>query len=300
MNYKLSKLQLGTNKVDCILEFSSLFKITEFCYIDGFGYILLFKDQHCLGLIDSKNKFIFPWAGELNIHGHYDSTAPLFEYPSSICYSDKVKKAFIIENGGMRIREIDINPFYTSSVFGIAVEKKMEKYFENFESIKDVNTSCCTDNNGNIYWTVRELNRCFKYNFSHSDFEEYMGNGKYGFSIASNFRSSLISLPSGLLHLGDSIYIADTGNHCIREEAKIIIGSPSRYGYKDDLGIDSILNSPTKIISLKKILCFIDIDKIRYYSLADKLVGTLYKSPYIVSIESNKKDLIILEIHENY
>lgn len=295
MNYRLVKFQLGTSKLNSLLEFQSLFEITDICYVDGFGIILLFKNQHCLGLINKKNKFIFPWAGEPNQNGHRDSTLPLFNSPSSICYCNLSKNVFIIEGGGTIIRKIDLNPFYASSVFGNVVQKKISNYFVNFNNIGEISTSCCTDKNGDIYWLVKELNRCFKYKFNYSDFENYMGNGKYGFSISSDFHSSLVSSPSSILCFKDSVYIADSGNHCIRQDSKVIAGCPNKLGYKDDNGINAILDFPTKMIAMKNLICFIDVNKIRYYSMVDKSVGTLYASSNIISIGCDAKDLLILE-----
>ena len=295
MNYKLFKFHLGTSKLDLTLEFSSLFEIEDITYIDSLGIVLLFKKQHCLGLIDKNNRFIFPWAGEPDKTGFRDSTAPLFEYPSSACYCNASKNLFVVEKGGMRIRKMELDPFYCSSVFGNAVQKKMANYFINFPDIGGISTYCCADKNGDIYWSIRELNRCFKYEFNLSDFEPYIGNGKYGFSVSSNFRSSLVAYPSGLLCLGDSVYIADSGNHCIREGLRVVAGSPNRSGCKDNLALNASLDFPTKIISLKKLICFKDIDRIGYYSTADKLIGTLHVSSNVVAIDSDAKDLIVLE-----
>lgn len=299
MNYKLFKLQLGTSRLVSIMEFQSPFEITEFCYIEGYGFILLFKSHHCLGHIDKSNKLVFPLAGEPGVAGHRDSTNPLFEFPSSVCYSDFLKKVFIIEKGGARIREIEVDPFYGSSVFGRAVEKKMEVYFANLGNISGITTFCCIDDGDNIYWSVRELNRCFKYNFALSDFEPYVGNGRYGFSISSDFHSSIISSPSGMLYGDGHVFIADSGNHCLRDannnKFNVVAGYPCRAGYRDDLGTHALLDNPTKMVILKNLICFMDINRVRYYTLSDHSVGTLYNSPHLVSIESDEKDLWILE-----
>lgn len=294
MNYELSRLYFGTNKLESILEFKSEFAITNFCYADQIGYILLFKEEHCLGLIDSKNKFIFPWAGQLGKSGHYDSTAPLFEYPSSACYSSLDKKVYVIENGGSRIRRLELNPFYASSVFGQAVNKKMEEYFPSNLSRGGIKTSCCIDSYGNIYWTVREFNRVFKYQPNLSNFSIYMGDGKYGFSVSSDFVSSKTASPSCVLCSGDSVYIADSDNRCIREGKKIIAGCANKAGYKDDIGIKALLDYPSKMVLVRNNLIFLDGDRIRYYSIGNKNVGTLYCISNIISIESDNKNLVVL------
>jgi len=163
MNYKLFRLYLGTGKLETILEFSSLFKIINFCYVDRFGFILLFKNQHCLGLINKESKYIFPWVGQPDKKGHYNSTSPFFEFPSSVCYCMATHNVYVVENGGSRIRKLELNPFYASSVFGNAVEKKMLNYFSNFSDKKDIVTSCCVGGLGDIYWSVIELHRSLRY-----------------------------------------------------------------------------------------------------------------------------------------
>jgi hypothetical protein len=295
MNYKLSKLQLGTGKLELILNVSTPFEITETCFVNGFGHILLFKEHHCLGLIDKKNTFVFPWGGIPDQAGYRDSTSPLFEFPSSACYCKSTNKVYVVEKGGSRIRKLDLDPFYGASVFGQAVQKKMSGYMTNFEDFSSISTSCCVDAYGDIYWMIREINRGFKYRFKISDFEPYIGTGKYGFSLSSNPVMSLVAFPSSVLCRGSSVYIADSGNHCIRDGVRVIIGCPNKIGDENDYGVKSVLNTPRKMIPLKDLICFIDEGKIKYYSLKDKTVGTLYVSHNIISIESDEKDLIIVE-----
>lgn len=295
MNYKLSMFHLGTGKIELITNFSTPFEITEICFVNDFGYILLFKNQHCLGLLNKKNSFVFPWGGVPNQAGYRDSTLPLFDSPSSACYCKRTNHVYVVEKGGVRIRKLDLEPFYGSSVFGNTVQNRMSNCMQNFKDLQGVFTSCCVDGQGDIYWSIKEINRVFKYKFGISDFEYYMGTGKSGFSISSNKKTSLISSPSSILCNGDSVYISDSGNNCIREGVRVVVGCPNKDGDVNGDGIKSVLNYPTKMIVVKNLICFIDKDKIKYYSLKDKTVETLYSSPNIAFIESDMKNLIIVE-----
>lgn len=68
-------------------------------------------------------------------------------------------------------------------------------------------------------------------------------------------KDSILNEPMSVCMLGDSIIVADTGNHCIRKLTKkgdgsykmdVIAGTPGKAGYKN--GRDSLFSSPCKVV----------------------------------------------------
>ncbi len=116
MYYKLSKLLLGTNSVENVFEIGVDMTITSMCHVNDFGFLFLFRDNHCVGYSDYKGKTVIPWMGQINERGDKEGTRPLFSYPSSLCYVPLLKKCFLIESGGTRIKSIEISSKYCAKM----------------------------------------------------------------------------------------------------------------------------------------------------------------------------------------
>ena len=98
MAYKLCKIPLGTSAISPIFDIDTDMAITGMYHIEGFGFVFLFRDHHCLGYADEKGKVVVPWLGKPNESGNRDGGSPLFQYPSSICYSENLRSCFFLHD----------------------------------------------------------------------------------------------------------------------------------------------------------------------------------------------------------
>jgi hypothetical protein len=154
-----------------------------------------------------------------------------------------------------------------------------------------IDTSCDIDNDGNFYWTIKDLHRCLKMNVRHNAVENFVGNGRSDFSVVNNLNLCSLSNPSGIKCVGSSVYLADGSNHCIREikdkAISMVLGNPLK---------NDILGSPSQIKHYNNVLYILDENRVKYIALNDKSFGTLYAASRIVAIENGlKRDLYILE-----
>jgi hypothetical protein len=288
MLYKVNSLTLGTSVLKKIFEINIQFNISQICHIEKFGFLLLFKDHHFIGHSDYKGKLTIPWFGKINESGDNYGTSPSFNYPSSICYSKRLNTCFIIENGGTKIKSIELGSKYCNK---IQLSNNIDEMFSKIKSKENTITSCDIDKNGCLYWVANDVNRCFKKKHEDNMATSYIGNGKSGFSTSNNLNHCSLSRPCGIICLNDKLYITEYGNNCIREigsHASTILGDP----------LNNILSHPTQIKNIGNILLFIDDEGIKYVSLVDKNNGLLYKSNNIISIDiinESKKELYLLE-----
>lgn len=282
MLYKIYNLLLGNNTLKKLFEINIQFNISQICHIDKFGFILLFKDHHFLGYVNYNGKLTIPWSGEINEPGDDHGSLPKFNYPSSICYCKGSDSCYIIDDGGIKIKSIEINSKYCNriEIHGI------DKLFSKINSKKDIITSCDINSSGDIYWVADRVNRCFKKGRNDNLAISYIGNGKSGFSVSNNFNHCSLSKPCGIRCYNRNIYISDSGNNCIRE-------------VKDNIStIISDISSPKQIKNIGNIFIFIDDEGLKYFSFNDKNMGILYKSKNIISfdlVNESKKEVYLLE-----
>jgi len=300
MPYKLIKIPMGTSTCQLVSNVNISENITGLCYVNDLGFLFLVRDSHCIGLITNSGKIEFPWMGEYNTKGNEDGTMPLFEYPSSICYSPTYKICYLLENGGSKLRNINVHNKYASSGMSSIVSKNIERYFSKSDNYNNFQTYCDIDDRANVYWIITELNRCMIFNREYSIAENYIGNGRSGFSTSNCLSECLMNKPRGLRYFKGELYICDANNHCIRKVKdrvmSIVAGNPMAKDYKDGIGVECLMNNPSSLVSHGNIMYFIDNNKIRYLSLPDHNVGTIYESNNITSIEiNNRNDLLVLE-----
>lgn len=298
MQYSLIKIPSSNGKPETIINFENKFHITEICRIDDLGIILVSKDGHCLGLLNNKNELIFPWIGHPGQSGCLKGTGiyAKLHLPSSICYSKKYKKCYIVEDGGARIRSLELSMLYVSSLFGKVDEQKMNMCFSKTKNVDSIDTYCSMETSSggmdNIYWTVDQLHKCFKYNGD--KVTELIGSGKAGYSVSNNTYGCDLNYPSGIVNDENSVYISDTGNHCIRalnkSKTSVIVGSPDK---------NSTLVSPYCLRLARKVLYFIDNGNVISFSFNNRALKTIYSSQRLISISSGERgDIFILEVKE--
>lgn len=290
MSYRLCKLSLGTSVLTPIFDINTNLIISNICHVDGYGYIFLLRDHHCLGHADYKGKITIPWMGYINEEGDREGSLPLFKYPSSICYYPDLKSCFLFSQGGTKLNAIEIASKYCSN---ISLSSSFLNYFSKLPLLNKIDTSCDVDKYGNLYWVVKDLHRCFKKKREDNEVVSYIGSGRSGFSISNNLNACLLSNPYGIRCRDSIIYISDGGNHCVRNISGDIVGVT----YGNPLN-NKILNFPSQIRFINSIMYVIDCNEIKYFSLNDKNNGIIYTSPNIVGIENNKKELLVLERNE--
>jgi len=289
MSYRLVKSLFGTSNKNVICKVDLPYDVNDFCFIPNFGYLLALRDNHCISRIDTDGKLTISWLGELNKEGYEDGNSHFarLSYPSSICFSLQSKKAFVIESGGASVRSFDIDTAYITSLLGTPVISRLEKGVSKLP-LKDINTFCCVDQRQQIFWTIDKTNKCYK--FYQGDVTNILGNGKATYSVSSDVSKSSLNKPSGIAMIGDNIYVADTENHCIRELSKKAI----RLFYGTPMEVN-LVNTPSYLKYVNGLFYFLDGLDVKYYSLSGLGNGILYTGNNIVAIDTDGKDLLILE-----
>jgi hypothetical protein len=115
MSYNLSIKVLGSIKKELVAKIDIPFHISDFVYIDGFGYIFLLPENDCLALYDiAGKKLIMPWIGQINKRGCRDGSykSALLDKPASICNGKGSSNYYIIEqNANSIVNFAETNPF---------------------------------------------------------------------------------------------------------------------------------------------------------------------------------------------
>lgn len=297
MIYTMSKKPFGISRISPIFDIQFNYDISDLFYTDEFGFFFLVKGTHCIGNITLEGKLTFPWIGEIEVSGDMDGSYATFTNPSSMCYSKTQKHLFVVTNGGKQIRDIDVSSNYVSTMIK---GKTIEKHNTFFKHTHDnISTSCDIDKIGNIIWSVKDIHRVFKFVRDRHEINILIGNGKSGFSVSNKLTECSIRLPSTVRCMDDLIILCDSGNNCIRgigkEFVNVIVGDPGVLGDRDGTGHTCLLSYPYNLKCVNNIMYFIDNQKIKQFSLVDRSVKTIKSFENKVLIESNKKDLFILE-----
>ena len=288
MSYRLNTISFGTGKKSSIFDIDIPYDVYDFCYIKDFGYLFVLRDNHCVSRMEYNGKLTLDWIGSVNKVGLKDGIGnrALLDHPSSICFLPSKRQCFLIEKGGASVRCVNTDDGCIYQLLGSAVKTELATRMDKF-NISKFRTASCVDRYGKIYWSVDEINQCYQYNNGEAGC--FLVNGVYAYSVASKINRSYISKPSGIACVKDVIYIADTGNYCIREITKNVIrlvtGNPT----------ENILN-PLMLKYAKGLLYFIDGHSVKYTSVSGDNIGTIYESHNIVSIDIDEnKSLMVLE-----
>jgi len=299
MGYSLTKKSFGTSKRSCLFTIDTDMEISNFLYVRDFGYLFICKKNHCI-IFYGGNGFDFAWIGSPNQKGFRDGIrgSNYLDFPDSICYSEQHNSFYLFESGGSRIRRIeasDSNPAIMS-IFGERDGKDFARYFSKLKDKTLCESSCAIDGSS-IYFSFTSLNKVVM--IKDSQFSNFVGNGRSGFSTASNPSECMLSRPSGIAIGNGDIYIADSGNSCIRKYCKngltVVAGYPLKSGDQDGKGIGCLLNHPSSLKVSDNIGYLIDGNKIKYMALSDYSVGTVFESDNMVAIDVDGRDLLILE-----
>jgi hypothetical protein len=292
ISYRLVKNSLGTNQRDILANIDLPEDISDFCFIPDFGYLFVLKNNHCISFLDLEGNFTKEWLGGFGENGYKDGSNKYarLNYPSSICYSEESKKAYLIEEGGASLRSIDLSLVYIRYLLGRDVISKLRQYISKF-SLDGIYTSCCTSKFNTVYWTSDKLNRCFK--FKQGEVQVILGDGRCGYSVSSDICSSRLYNPSGIFVSGKFVYVADKGNHCIRELTE---GENGRLRLFKGTPVETnIIDAPTHLKSYKGLFYCLDNNKVKYFSSSGNEDGVVYEGDNVVGIELQGRNLLILE-----
>ena len=288
MIYSLNKKYFGTSNTEKISEVDASSDIIDLCYVKDFGFFFLIKNDYSLHYVDLSGGVHYSHIGasQKNVSRDGSKEYALFNAPSSMMYSERLNVLFVIEDGGKQIRKVEIPSFYVSSLLNGESKKSVDHYYSKINT-RLSETNGAINANGVVYWVNNILNRCLMFDlFSVSNM---IGIGHAGYSVCSDIKRSLLNSPCGISFFNGAIYIADTGNHCIRkiENNKIFLvaGSPT----KNDL------TRPRKVRIKNNIGYFIDENLVKYLSMPGYQVGTAYESKNIAAIEIINKDLFVVE-----
>lgn len=286
--YRIIQKKFGDRDVDLIASVNIDADIDDFCFVKDFGFIFISCDCNAVGFVGLDGEVDFPWIDDL-------------ENPVSICYSEKTKRGYLIEDYGRIFQEVDIMSFSLIPCLGKISQDKANFFFNKIDRfIQDGRGVVASDidDMGNMYEANGILNRCFKVNGD--SVEAWMGNGRAGYSASNKLNSCYLRKPSGIACCSSDVYVCDSGNHCIRKSSGdsvfLVAGNPIESGDRDGVGQNCLLTFPRKLRIKNGMGFFIDENKVKYMSVPKCSVGTVYESNDLVSIDMNtEKDLFILE-----
>jgi len=272
MSYRLVKLKFGTSKVENIGGIEVDAEIKDFCIAKNYGY--LYVCNNAVGLVGEdgvvNNSYVRGLNGAI-----------------SITYSPYFHKAYIFEEG-MNLKVLDVELRSISNFLGKTYQSKLAIQLANAGNCK---VDSAIDSRGDIYAVNSSLHKCLM--FRGSEFKTYIGRGKANYSVSNRIEECSLSSPSGIDYYSGSFYIADTGNHCIREIANgrifVIAGSPLE-------GKEDHIVSPTKICVKEQAVYFVDRENIWCLTLSNRQCVKVYESPHIISIDiDDDRNLILVE-----
>lgn len=259
MSFILTKTKLGTSAKTVI--FDTDLKINDFCFVEKRGFVIATDEG--VGLLNFKNEFIMPWVSNL-------------KKVSSIYFQEKKKKFYAIE-GYRDIKYFSLNNPRAFDFMGGVSKELFNKYLS--KTVDDGCTVGCSANKKGVYYIHSGLNRCLY--IERDKLKVLMGNGRQGFSIATDLKDCQLNNPKGVCCCDKKIYISDTGNSCIRtvenSKTKVEIGRPDS---------NSSIKEPSKIVIKRGLIVFIDDNIVKYVNIGNSDVGNLYKAEdNIVSID---------------
>ena len=263
MKYSLSKKSTGKSGIKDVFEFETPAPIKDFQYCGKFNFVFL--SENSLGQITLEGMVFYPW-----FEG--------FVEPSSICYHPQEQNCLVVEDGGRTISTINLDVLVSVEILkGVSVKKNLLHYFRNVPRDKDTKTSVVLAGNGTICWTTNCISRCFSYR--QEMLEVLVGDGRAGYSLATNAAYCHLNQPEGLAVYNGALYICDTGNSCIRRikdgSISLVAGKPLVMGNQDGVLGVNLFNAPSKIRIVKKTAYILDKGIVRVLSFATKEVSTI-------------------------
>jgi hypothetical protein len=286
MKYKLVKKKVGTQELSDVIEFENSLEIRDihFCNKNG----IFFSAGDFVGKIDLSNNILFPYLGateDSNINRGEISQVKL-NAPCSFYSDNRNDTLYISENGGELIRLFNLNEQYLSPMMEGVHEKDYLSFFvrRKIENLK----SFIFSNGVETFWTVPSLNRIFAY--KDCILRLVAGNGRAGFTTSNNIENCQFSSPQGIIVIGRNVYVADTGNNCIRvinDKVELFSGFPLRKDF----------DAPSKMVERNGVIFVLDRNGLKSIGLKDpQKIVVVYDSTNIVSMTvAEDKSLMILE-----
>ena len=258
--YKLHLKNLLIDNEEELSEINVGFEINDICFIEDKNFfIFACKDDDGLGMILKDGTVIYPWLKISNKRVNLDR-------PSAITYNNRTGILWVIEDNGKNYKRVEVGSKTLLKGIDESSISKLKPLFS--KQNKEGVVSCCSDGE-TIYSSHSLMNMCFQSESLKA--KVFFGNGKSGFASANKAEGCRISNPQGICFAKNKIYLADSGNNCIRQiegdNDKIISGFPCEKGDLDGNGTKSRLNFPKGIKSNKKFLVFIDGNKVKQVKL---------------------------------
>lgn len=280
IKYRLSNKQFGvkTPLIEC--EFELPLKIVDICHSKKYGFV--FIAGSAIGYVNN-GELVYPLIGNPNVNHYSVGYSSQLLYPTSIS-STEDNIVYISQHGGKSILEVDLKNEYSKELI---VGSDRKSYLNFFVNSQGEGTSEIFHYKGNLYWTLKELNRCFM--FRNNKLSLVAGNGSGGYSTSGRISDSMLNEPSGVCAEDGYVYIADKGNHCVRRIDKNGIVLAAGHPSGDML--------PRKIIVKNAFIYLIDGNVIK--SVNPKLksnISTFYESDGLVSIMNADHGIYVLEI----
>jgi len=276
MSFKIIKQKFGTSAKTTIFELETEIKVNDFCFVGERGFVVAMDNG--VALLTPQNIFESSWVKNIN-------------NPKAITFNKRTKMFYVVERCSV-VKKFNLDSLNVTEVMGRKNKEDFNKYFSKMrEEDKENSIVDCSVDRGQVYVVNNNINRCL--NISSSTSKVLVGDGRRGFSIASKLEACRLNKPNGVCCYDGDIYIADTGNSCVRRiskgKIKTVLGQPGKKG--------ELLSEPSKMVIKDGLLYFIDGNRINYSSLNTDDIGTLYKSEErIVSLDvDDDKFLYILK-----
>ena len=232
MHYRLLQKKMGINPIlTSELELSA--DIVDFTNSTG--------GKDCFYLLSHTEIFILE-NNEIRSFGNFT-----FNHATSIQWHKGMGSLFVADNGGrnlIHISEERQKPRQHFSTIDTKILKMaLRKLDNNILAITRI------DEQGNVYCMVKEASKIFG-KFGSSNIRSLVGSGFATYAQSNNLNCCAFNLPNSIDVSSNGLFIADTGNHVIRQlrngSIKTILGNPT----KSDI-------NPTQVVATKDILFYL-------------------------------------------
>ena len=270
MKYLLKKSKQGAQPFLSDVEINVDSPILDFCWTPK-GVVFISDDY--VGLV-TEGKIKYPW-----IRKKVDGLV-------AVSYNDFSKTCYLSGDNGTSVYKLGL---MTKSISPLISSEDMKKHMHIPPSRNLVDFAF--DRSRTFFWANGVANKifCIKY----KELGVAAGCGKAGFSVSTRLTTSLLSCPCGLLMDGQTLYVVEKDNRCIRKIEKgkmtLFAGNPKE---------GSLFTAPTKITKLGQSFFVLDGDDIHSVFLMRKetKIQKAYTGNKIVSIHTDdKQNLLVLE-----
>jgi len=211
MKYNVYKKKIGVNP--CLV---SSFEIKDEVISQ------LFVENNELFILTQTDLFRFNVIGSdmtQCIEGH-------FSVASDFDYDPILKKFFVADSGG---RTIHGTSYWDFSCSEFIVGNNQNFIHKTLSKYKTTDAAIAVDPGNGFYLSIRESHRIFRY--FNSNLKCVAGDGHAGYCVGATANSTRFNYPSDIYFNGGRLYVADTGNHCIRslcnDKVSLLLGCPS-------------------------------------------------------------------------